>query len=144
MFLMSKSVQILLDPSAPFCQSLCNVKGHMHIFIMSTTSLHAWLQKDSLKTVGGIDYTNSIPYSMTNGWMDKINSSSIKNPHAHLQYVHSKYARFQTDPLKTVRAAYYTNYIAYNAKNCVKLPSLKGHNSVKINSISIKNPHAHH
>ena len=30
----------------------------------------------------------------------KINSSSTKNPHAYLQYVHNRYARFQKYPLK--------------------------------------------
>ena len=42
-----------------------------------------------------------------------------KNSHAHLQYIH-KYARFQNDPLKTVRGVEYTNLIPYNAKNCLK------------------------
>ena len=40
----------------------------------------------------------------------KINSSSTKNPHARLQYVHNRYARFQKDPLKTVGEVDYTNY----------------------------------
>ena len=39
----------------------------------------------------------------------KINSSSTKNPHAHLQYVHNRYAWFQKDPLKTVGGVDYTN-----------------------------------
>ena len=38
----------------------------------------------------------------------KINSTSTKNPYAHLQYVHNRYARFQKDPLKTVRGVDYT------------------------------------
>ena len=50
----------------------------------------------------------------------KINSSSIKKPHAHFQYVNNKYARFQSDPLKTVRGVDYTNSIPYNAKCCLK------------------------
>ena len=50
----------------------------------------------------------------------KINSSSNKNPHAHLQYVHNMYARFEKDPLKTVGGVDYTNYIPYNAKICLK------------------------
>ena len=41
----------------------------------------------------------------------KINSSSIKTPHAHFQYVHIRYARFQKDPLKTFRVVDYTNSI---------------------------------
>ena len=41
----------------------------------------------------------------------KINSSSIKTPHAHFQYVHIRYARFQKVPLKTFRVVDYTNSI---------------------------------
>ena len=41
----------------------------------------------------------------------KINSSSIKTPHAHFQYVHIRYVRFQKDPLKTFRVVGYTNSI---------------------------------
>ena len=66
-----------------------------------------------------------------------------KNSHAHLQYIHNKYAWFQNDPLKTVRGVDYTNSIPYNAKNCLKWLSSNGCNSVKINSSSTKNPHAH-
>ena len=66
-----------------------------------------------------------------------------KNSHAHLQYIHNKYAWFQNDPLKTVRGVDYTNSIPYNAKSCLKRLCLKGCNSVKINSSSTKNPHAH-
>ena len=66
------------------------------------------------------------------------------NPHAlSMQYVHNKYARFKKDPLKTVGGVDYTNYIPYNAKICLKWLSSKGRNSVKINSSSNKNPHAH-
>ena len=66
-----------------------------------------------------------------------------KNLHAHLQYIHNKYAWFQNDPLKPVRGVDYTNSIPYNAKSCLKLLSSKGCNSVKINSSSTKNPHVH-
>ena len=66
-----------------------------------------------------------------------------KNSHAHLQYIHNKYAWFQNDPLKTVRKVDYTNSIPYNAKSCLKLLSLKGCDSVKIKSSSTKIPHAH-
>ena len=41
----------------------------------------------------------------------KINSSSIKTPHAHFQYVHIRFARFKKDPLKTIRVVDYTNSI---------------------------------
>ena len=34
----------------------------MHIFNMSITRIHG-LKKIQLKTVGGVDYTNSIPYN---------------------------------------------------------------------------------
>ena len=43
-----------------------------------------------------------------------------KTLHAHLQFIHNKYAWFQNDPLKTVRELDYTNSIPYNAKNCLK------------------------
>ena len=66
-----------------------------------------------------------------------------KTSHAHFLYIHNKYARFQTDPLKTVRAVDHTNSIPNNAKSCQKWLSSKGCNSVKINFSSIKNPHAH-
>ena len=33
--------------------------------------MYARFQKDPVKTVGGVDYPNSIPYSVTNGWMDR-------------------------------------------------------------------------
>ena len=66
-----------------------------------------------------------------------------KNSHAHLQYIHNKCAWFQNDPLKTVRGVDYTNSIPHNAKSCLKWLSSKGCNSVKINSSSTKNPHAH-
>ena len=110
------------------------------------------LKTDPLKTVRWIDYTISIPYNTKSclKWLSsngcnsvKINFSSIIDPHAHLQYVHNKYARFENDPLKTVRGVDYTNSIPYNAKSCLKGLSSKGCNSVKIESSSIKNPHAH-
>ena len=41
----------------------------------------------------------------------KIDSSSIINLHAHLQYDYNRYARFQKDPMKTVGGVYYTNSI---------------------------------
>ena len=77
-------------------------------------------EKQPLKTVREVDYPNSTYYSakklpkMTkferhNSF--KINSRSIKNPHAHLHYSHNMYARFQSDPLKTVGEVDYTNSI---------------------------------
>ena len=41
----------------------------------------------------------------------KIDSSSTRNPHAHFQYVHNGYERFQKDPLITVGGVDYTNSI---------------------------------
>ena len=38
---------------------LAPLKPHMHIFFMSRTSVRDF-EKDSLKTVGGVDYTISI------------------------------------------------------------------------------------
>ena len=70
---------------------------------------YAWFQNDPLKTVRGVDYTNYIPYNAKSclKWLsskgcnsDKINSSFTENPHAHFQYVHNRYARFQKDTLK--------------------------------------------
>ena len=46
----------------------------------------------------------------------KIISSSNETPHAHLQYVHSMFARFEKDPLKTLEGVDYTNSVPYNAK----------------------------
>ena len=46
--------------------------------------------------------------------------SICKNSHAHLQYIHNKYAWFQNDPLKTVREVDYTNSIPYIAKSYLK------------------------
>ena len=40
--------------------SLAPSKSHMHIFNMSATGMQGF-QKDPLKTVGGVDYTSSIP-----------------------------------------------------------------------------------
>ena len=47
----------------------------------------------------------------------KINYSFIKNSHAHFQYVYSRYAMFQKDPLKTVGRVDYTNPIPYSVTN---------------------------
>ena len=82
--------------------------------------MSAKFEKHSLKTVGGLEYTNSIPNNAKHCLKllnlkcrnsPKIDSSSIKNPHAHLHYVHNKYARFQKDPVLTVGEVDYTNSI---------------------------------
>ena len=91
-----------------------------HAHLQYIHNKYAWFQNDPSKTVRGVDYTNSIPYNAKSclKWLsskgcnsDKINSSSTKNPHAHLQYVPNRYARFQKDPLKTVGGLDYTNSI---------------------------------
>ena len=130
--------------------SRSNKNPHAHLQYVH--NMYARFEKDPLKTVGEVDYTNSIPYNakICLKWLSskgrnsvKINLRSNKNPHAHLQYVHNMYARFEKDPLKTVGEVDYTNSIPYNAKICLKWLSSKGRNSVKINSRSNKNPHAH-
>ena len=87
---------------------------------------YAWFQNDPLKTVREVDYTNSTPYNAKSclKWLSSkgcnsviINSSSTKNPHAHLQYVHNRYARFQRDPLKTMGKVDHTNSIPYSVMN---------------------------
>ena len=110
--------------SSPKCHNF--VKNYFFVCKNSHAHLHyihnkyARFQNDPLKTVGGVDYTNSIPYNAKSclKWLSskgcnsvKIISSSTKNPHAHLQYVHNRYARFQKDPLKTVGGVDYTNSI---------------------------------
>ena len=93
-------------------------KSHPHFQYIHNKC--AWFQNDPLKTVRGVDYTNSIPYNAksyekrlsSKGCNSvKINSSSTKTPNAHLQYVHNRYARFQKDPSKTVGGVDYTNSV---------------------------------
>ena len=81
-----------------FVKNYFFVCKNSHAHLQYVRNKYAWFQNDPLKTVGGIDYTNSISSKGCNSV--KINSSSTKNPLAHLQYVHNKYARFQKDPLK--------------------------------------------
>ena len=50
------------------------------------------------------------------------------------------YARFDNGPLKTVGDDNYTKSTTDNVTSCLKWLSLKNHNSVEINFISIK-PH---
>ena len=121
----------------------------MHGFKMIENCKKSWLHK--IHTL----QCKNLPKMTYNAWSClrwlsskvcnsvKINSSSIKKPHAHLQYVHNKYARFQYDPLKTLRGVDYQNSIPYNAKCCLKWLSSICCNSVKISSSFIKNPHAH-
>ena len=47
------------------------------------------------------------PETVTEFW-GQVYSSSIKNPFAHLYFVHNNYARFQKDPLKTAGGVDYT------------------------------------
>ena len=77
-----------------------------------------------LKTVKEVDYTNYIANNarklpkmtkLKGRNSIKIICSSIKNLHAHLCYVNSKYARFEKNPLKTVEVDY-TNSVPYFAK----------------------------
>ena len=103
-----------------FVKNYFFVCKNSHAHLQCIHNKYAWFQNDPLKTVRGVDYTNSIPYNAKSclKWLSlkgcnsvKINSSSTKNPHAHLQYVHNRYARFQKDPLKTVGGVDYTNSI---------------------------------
>ena len=57
--------------------------------------------------------------------------------------MHNTSAKFEKHSLKTVRGADYTNSIPYSAKKLQKRLSLKGRNSLKIDSSSIQNQHAH-
>ena len=94
------------------CRNFVNfffLQKNKHAHLQYIRNKYAWFQNDPLKTVRGVDYINSIPYNAKSCQQrlssegcnsDKINSSSTKNPHAHLQYVHNRYARFQKDPLK--------------------------------------------
>ena len=103
------------------CRNFVNffffVCKNSHAHLQSIHNKYAWFQNDPLKTVWGVDYTNSIPYNAKCclKWLSsnsvKINSSSTKIPHAHLQYVHNRYAMFQKDPLKTAGGVDYTNSI---------------------------------
>ena len=87
-----------------------------------------------MKIVGGVDYTKYLPYKpniclkwlSSNGYNSvKINSSSNKNPHAHLQYVHNMYAKFGKDRLKTEGGVDYTNSSPYKCKNLPKMTKYK-------------------
>ena len=101
----------------------------MHIFIMLITSVQSfkliackpWEElitqtcyptlKANLKIVLSRKCCNFVKYYFF----------VCKNSHAHLQYIHNKYAKFQNDLLKTVRGVDYTNSIPYNAKSCLKV-----------------------
>ena len=82
--------------------------------------MSAKFEKHPLKTVREVDYTNSISYSakkrpkrlsLKGCYSVNINSSSIKNSHAHFQYVHNTSAKFEKHPLKTGRGVDNTNFI---------------------------------
>ena len=87
----------------------------------------AKFEKKSLKTVGEVDYTNSIPYCARKlSRMTKFKRSQFRqnyfslyqNLHALLQYVHNMHTRFERDPLKTVGEIDCTSSIPYNVKGC--------------------------
>ena len=87
--------------------------------------MFAKFENHSLKTVGGVDYTNFIPYnakklpkrlSLKGRNSVKIHSSLIQNPFAYIQYVHNMSAKFEKHSLKTVRGVDYTNSTLYSAK----------------------------
>ena len=123
----------------------------MHIFIMLLTSVQSfkliactpWEELITQTCYPTLKANLKIVLSRKGRFFVKNHFFICKNSHAHFQYIHNKYAWFQNDPLKTVRGVYYTNSIPYNAKRCLKRLSSKGCNSVKINSSSTKNPHAH-
>ena len=109
-----------------FVKNYFSVCKNSHAHLRYIQNKYAWFQNDPLKTVRTVDYTNSIPYNAKSclKWLSskgcnsvEINSSSTKNPHAHLQYVHNRYARFQKDPLKTVGGVDYTNSIPASVMN---------------------------
>ena len=58
----------------------------------------------------------------------------IKKPYTYLYYVPSMFTKYEKNPSNTVGVV---------AKKLQKWLSLKGHNSLKIDFSSIKNPHAH-
>ena len=74
----------------------------------------------------------------------KINSFAIKNPHAHIQYVHSVSAKFEKPPLEKLLEELNTQTPYPKVKKRLpQLLSLKSRNSVTINSGSFKSPHAY-
>ena len=88
-----------------------------HVHLQYIHNNYAWFQNDSLKTVRSWLHKlhtlqfKKLPKKISSKGCNsvKINSSSTKNPHAHLQYVHNRYAWFQQDPFKTVGGVDYTN-----------------------------------
>ena len=126
-------------------------KNHMHIFIMLITpgqSFKLIACKPWEEFITQTCYPTmkaNLKIGLSRKCRNFVNNYffACKNSHAHFQYIYNKYARFQKDPLKTVRGVDYTNSIPYNAKSCLKWLSSKGCNSVKINSSSTKNPYAH-
>ena len=74
--------------------------------------MSAKFEKNLLRTVGGVDYTNSKPSNAKIAFNDivqktvilfKINSLAIKNPHAHLHSVHNINERFQKRSIENCR-----------------------------------------
>ena len=119
----------------------------MHIFIMLITSVQ------SFKLIACKPWEELITQTCYPTWNSEANLKIVlrkkcryfvknyffvcKNSHAHLQYIHNKYAGFQNVPLKTVRGVDYTNSIPYNAKSCLKWLSWKVCNSVKSNLVPL-------
>ena len=128
-------------------------RNHMHIFIMLITSVQSfkliackpWEELITQTCYPTLKANLKIVLSQVENAviLSKKYFFVCKNSHAPLQYIHNKYAWFPNDPLKTVREADYKDFRPYNAKSCLKWPSSKGCNSVKVNSSSTKNPHAH-
>ena len=108
-------------------------KNHMHIFIILITSVQSfkliackpWEELITQTWYPTLKANLKIGLSRKCRNFVKNNFFFVcKNSHAHLQFIHNKYAWFQNDPLKTVREADYTNSIPYNAKSCIKFERL--------------------
>ena len=94
----------------------------MHIFSVSTICLQS-LKNIHKKLLEELNTQTPYPYNAKYclKWLSsegcqsvKINSSSIKNPQAHLQYVHNKSAKFEN--IGNCGEVDYTNCIPYSAK----------------------------
>ena len=86
--------------------------------------MYARFQKDSLETVGEVNYTNSLRFNAKPKLLSLKGRNSVENnfiitktPHAHFHYVHKQYTRLQKDPLKTVGRVDYTNSIPLSVTN---------------------------
>ena len=54
------------------------------------------------------DYCHGDILTIVTGHKKLPKVTNLKNPHAHLHYVHNKHARVQKDPVKTVGGVDYT------------------------------------